>query len=297
MQLTLDCVPCLLTQMNKVMRVMGMDDDGARAAMRELLERLSRADLSVTPPDLSRVAWGVISRHAGTDNAYAEIKRAFNDDMLAFYPEIQAMIRDAGDPDLEAIKLAIVGNIVDFGAVHGIDRDGVLAAIDELERKPLAIDDRADLYAALAQAETLLYLGDNCGEIVFDKAFISYLRRRFPHLRIAYAVRGGPALNDVTRDDAEQVGMAQVAEVLDNGDNAPGTVLTAVSPEFRARFDGADVVIAKGQGNFESLNAVERGNVYLLFMAKCEVVATAANTERMSLVCMQAGSRDIRWSR
>ena len=296
MRMVYDCIPCLLKQMNNVMRVIGMDDERAKAAIRDLLRHFLQADLDETPPDLSRGAWAIISRHAGTDDPYAEMKAHFNREMLAIYPDMLDMIRRSDDPDREAIKLTIVGNIIDFGAVQDIDREGVMAAIERVEHESLVVDHSAQLFGALGHVGTLLYLGDNCGEIAFDKALIAYLRERFPRLDVFYAVRGQPILNDVTREDAEMVGMAEVATVVDNGDGAPGTVLTAVSPEFRALFCAADVVIGKGQGNFESLSAVDRDDVYLLFMAKCEVVAAVVGVEPMSLVCLKANAQQGHWS-
>ena len=295
MRISYDCIPCLLRQMNHAMRAVNMDDAGAEAAIRQLLRYFLDADLGQSPPDLSRGAWAVIAQQAGTDDPYRQIKARFNREMLAYYDDLEGMIQRAPDPDLAAVKLAITGNIIDLGAVQGIDRQGVLAALRQASHKPLVVDDTAALYGALARATTLLYLGDNCGEIVFDKAFIAHLSRRFPALQVHYGVRGSPILNDVTRADAQMVGMDQVATVVDNGDAAPGTVLDAVSPEFRALFYDADVVIGKGQGNFESLGGVDRPHVYLLFMAKCQVVAGLLGVEPMSLVCMEANARPIAW--
>lgn len=144
------------------------------------------------------------------------------------------------------------------------------------------------MYEKLKKADTLLYLGDNCGEIVFDKVFIEYLKDIFPNLKIFYGVRGRPIINDGTLEDAEMVGMREVAKVLDNGDGAPGTVIEDVREEFRRLFYGADIVIAKGQGNYETLSGTDREEVYLLFMAKCGVVAKKIGVETMSLIRMKS---------
>lgn len=294
MRVTYDCIPCLLKQCTHVMRVAGTGDETTKEALRAVLAYFADADLDEMPPTLSRGAWAIIAEHAGTDDPYAAIKARFDRELLDYEPLIRKRMLEAEAPAL-AVKLAILGNLVDLGANQRIQKGDVLEAMAKIAEKPLAIDDHAALFADLAQAETLLYLGDNCGEIVFDKAFIDYLSHRFPELGVTYAVRGSPVLNDVTRVDAEIVGMAEVAEVVDNGDGAPGTVLCAVSPSFRDRFESADVVIGKGQGNFESLSAVDRERVYLLFMAKCEVISQVVGVPPRSLICMAANRHQIRW--
>lgn len=291
MQMTYDCIPCLLKQCNLVLRTADLADDVAEDALRELLRFFADADLSGTPPMLSRAAWGLMTRRAGTDDPFADIKTRFNRGLLAHYD----LIRQRMDTPRSALKLAILGNIIDLGANQTIDQETVLAAMEDIAAQRLVIDDQQALWQDLAQARTLLYLGDNCGEIVFDKAFIAYLREAFPTLAVQYAVRGRPIINDVTRVDAQMVGMDQVATVIDNGDGAPGTLLDSVSPAFRAAFDAADVIIGKGQGNFESLNDVARPRVYLCFMAKCAVVSAIVGAPPMSLICMDPQRHQVSW--
>jgi uncharacterized protein with ATP-grasp and redox domains len=143
------------------------------------------------------------------------------------------------------------------------------------------------LMADLAGAKTLLYLGDNCGEICFDKLLIRRVREVFPALKVYYGVRGEPVVNDATLEDARLVGMEEAAQVIDNGDGSLGTVLSRVSPAFRSVWDSADVVIAKGQGNYESL-CEESKTMYFLMTVKCAVIARMTGLKQGSLVCMRS---------
>lgn len=182
-------------------------------------------------------------------------------------------------PPLEAaVRLAIVGNLLDLGAKTQLSEEAVLAAFEEALNEPLlgSIEALAD---AIRTARRILYLADNAGEIVFDRDLLAQL----PVGGFTVAVRGGPILNDATLVDAEETGMTVLGEVMTNGSDAPGTLLEDCSAAFRSRFAEADLVIAKGQGNFESLSRVAKP-VFHLLKVKCEVVAKALRCRRGSLV-------------
>ena len=133
----------------------------------------------------------------------------------------------------------------------------------------------------------MLYLGDNCGEIVTDKIFIREIKRQFPQINCFYAVKGFAVLNDVTMSDADMINMYEVATVISNGSKAAGTVLNDVSNDFKMIFDNADVIISKGQGNFESLYPINKENLFFLLIAKCSVIAKLFNVPVMSAICMK----------
>jgi uncharacterized protein with ATP-grasp and redox domains len=199
---------------------------------------------------------------------------------------LRELIDESANKFRTAVKIAITGNIIDFGAKHDIEEKDILREVDSMSSKPLFIDHHKALQSQLQESKSVMILGDNCGEIVFDRLLIEQIKKLNPDLEIIYAVRGAPIINDVTMLDAEQVRMHEVARIIDNGHDAPGTEITAVSGSFRKEFYAADVVISKGQGNFESLSHIDRTGIFFLFMVKCNAVAKQAGAPRGSLVCL-----------
>jgi hypothetical protein len=194
------------------------------------------------------------------------------------YPGFKKMVFDSGNSFETAMRLAIAGNIIDYGVSDHFD---LQEALDKVLFSGFAIDHSAELEKAAAKAKTILYLGDNAGEIVFDKLFIETMM----HPNLWFAVRGSPVINDATMEDARYVGMDEVAHVIPNGYDAPSTLLEHCSAEFRELFDRADLIISKGQGNLEGLldNQTER-EIYFLLMVKCDVVADVLGVPKGSFV-------------
>jgi hypothetical protein len=178
-----------------------------------------------------------------------------------------------------ALRLAIAGNIMDYGAANSFD---IHETIEHVLSVKFAIDKTKQLKQRISQAKSILYLGDNAGEIVFDKLFIEVLR----HPDLTYVVRGGVTLNDATLEDAETVGMMSVANVITNGFDAPSTVLEKSSDEFLAYFQSADLIISKGQGNLEGLIHEKDSRCFFLLMVKCEVMAEFLNVDKGSIVVL-----------
>lgn len=287
MQTTLSCIPCLIKQGIKIADFLNVDDLQSEEMMREILDSLRKEDYKNTPPHLAKKVYSIICKFVQTDDPYKEIKEYYNKELLGMEDNLKEMIADSSDSFNSALKFAITGNIIDFGTEFQITKEFIFEKMEEVHQKQLRINDSIEMYEKLKNSKTLLYLGDNCGEIVMDKIFIQHIKNIFPNLNITYGVRGKPIINDVTREDAKMVKMEEVAEILDNGDGAPGTVMKDVKDEFKKFFYASDIVIAKGQGNYETLSGIDREDVYLLFMAKCDVVAKKMDVETMSLVCMK----------
>ena len=287
MQLNLNCILCNLKQVLTVTDFAGLDDCRKELVMREVLEYLQATSYKRSNPEVIRGTWEIITRQLGDTDPYAAIKRAYNEKMLSLTPAIQNVIDQAADGFFAALKIAITGNLIDFVARQSLDEKLLLEKISTAEEQRLAVDDSKKLYEKLKTAATLLYLGDNCGEIVIDKLFIEQIKRDFPSLQISYGVRGQAIVNDVTAEDALQVGMGEVAEIISNGDGSLGTVVAKTSAAFQQAFYAADVIIAKGQGNYESLSEIDRDAIYFLFMAKCEPVAKALGVNKLSIVCRE----------
>lgn len=267
MKTSLDCIPCFVRQALDACRKVTADPVIHEKLLREVLVWVSEVDLSVSPPVLAQRIHRRLRELTGEVDPYREAKDQHNQMALSLFPALQAELIGCNDPFSRAVHLAIAGNIIDLGAKSGLTDEDIHASLEQAASEGL-LGDLAAFRAAVAGAKRILYLADNAGEIVFDRLLIEQL----PLDRVTLAVRGGPILNDVTRIDAQTVGLDQLVAVIDNGSDAPGTVLATCSDEFKQHFSGADLIISKGQGNFETLSEATE-NIFFLFKAKCPVVA------------------------
>lgn len=267
MKTPLDCLPCLLRQATEAIRLGIKDSDVDLMVIRELLLASTTLDFDQSPPKLSGALQAQLRAITGCDDPYREAKIRFNRLALELLPPLAAAVARSVDPFASAVRLAIAGNVIDLGAKSGLTEDEAREAAASALDQPL-IGPLSAFHHAASRSRRILYLCDNAGEIVFDRVLIEQL----PPASVTVAVRGRAVLNDATREDAITAGLAELAELIDNGSSAPGTVLTDCSPEFRRRFAEADLIIAKGQGNFESLNDVS-APLFCLFRVKCAFVA------------------------
>lgn len=273
MMTSLDCVPCFVRQALEAARVVSDNPVIHEQILREVLHMIACADLKQPPPVLAQRMHQRLRELTASPDPYRAAKERFNGLALDLLPELAARIKKAADPFELAVRLAAAGSIIDLAAKTGL-ADGDLKLELELALSDPIAGDLDSFRAAIRTAARILYLTDNAGEIVFDRLLIE----QFPTRRVTVAVRGAPVINDATRMDARSAGLDQVAEVIDNGSDAPGTVLEDCSPEFRARFEHADVIVAKGQGNFETLSDTE-ANILFLLKIKCPVVAAQTSIE------------------
>jgi hypothetical protein len=274
MKTYVDCMPCFMNQAIRGPRRFTDDPAVIEAVSREVAAELARYDFSHPPPVLGGAVNRIISRHLGVDDPYRDEKRRFNGLALGLLPGLRERIERSADPFETAVRLAAAGNAIDFGSPGG-RTDGRLA---ELFEAALTADITgggapaiARLGGAAARAGSILYLADNAGEIALDRLLIE----RLPPGSVTVAVRSGPVINDVLRADADQVGLPEVATVIESGVAMPGTPLELCSDQLREHFRAVDLVISKGQGNFETLSEAPRA-VWFLLMIKCEVVARHA---------------------
>ncbi len=287
MKLQQECVTCIIAQVKNVTTMLNLSESESEAAMRDTHAYLAKANYEGCTPESMGELWQILLTHVGEADPYAAIKSRCNQEAMKMLPETRAKIARAKEPFTVALKYAIAGNLIDYGLEHPVSIEEQNAQIDKIASTAFSIDDSENLLDAMSRAKTMLYLGDNAGEIVFDKLLIEQIRNRFPLLELFYVVKGSAVLNDVTYAEAEEVGMAEVARVIDNGDASPGTVLPRTSEAFQRAFLTADVVLSKGQGNFESLSGVEKENLFFLFTAKCDTVCLEAGVPKFSIVCMQ----------
>lgn len=230
----------------------------------------------LSSPEIQRNLFYKLRELTGIFDMYADEKRESNEKALALYDEWQPKVKDSDDPFMLALRLSIAGNIMDYGANIRFNVD---ETIQQVLSADFAIDHSEKLREKIAAAEKILYLGDNAGEIVFDRLFIEQLGKK-----VVFAVKNAPVLNDVTLEDAKKSGMDRVAEIISNGYDAPSTVLYKCSHEFRKHYDEADLIISKGQGNFEGLIHEKDPRLFFLLMVKCDVIAEHIHAPKKSFI-------------
>lgn len=267
MKTAYDCIPCFVRQTLDAVRFATEDETIHAAVLREVLKAVSDMDLAMCPPLMGQQIHRIIRRHANNSDPYRSVKEKFNRHALSLYPELKRLVAASKSPFDTAVRLAIAGNIIDFGTTTAVDAGVVRDTVDAVLSGPLN-GDSGELAAAVESAGNILYLGDNTGEIVFDRLLVEELPRK----RVTFAVRGGPIINDATMEDALSTGMPDLVPVIDNGTDVPGTDLEQCSRKFREAFEAADLVIAKGQGNYETLSD-NRQSIFFLLKAKCPVIA------------------------
>jgi uncharacterized protein with ATP-grasp and redox domains len=225
---------------------------------------------------MGRIIHSIIKEQAHNDDPYEEIKCKSNEIALAVYPHLKSMVRKAKDCLLKAVKVAIAGNIIDYGAVFNLDINKEIETILRYEEDNIRNGDKYFIYKDfvkhLDKTRTLLYLADNAGEIVFDRILIEEIKAAYPGMRIYFAVRGQPIINDCTIKDAITAGIDKITTLITSGSDAPGTILSCCSPQFLHIWQQSDLIISKGQGNFESLSGAQ-GNIFFMFIVKCQPLA------------------------
>jgi uncharacterized protein with ATP-grasp and redox domains len=268
MRTYLDCFPCFVRQALDAARFATDDEQVHARVVQEVFRLAARMDTHQPPPVIGQQIHRLIRRVTGKEDPYHEQKRRSNELALRLYAELEQDVAEAVNPLEAAVRLAIAGNILDFGVNSSLaytEAEQVINAALDAEFDGQALPAFAD---CVAQARDILYLGDNAGEVVFDRVLIE----RLPRDKVTFVVKGSPVINDATMADAETAGLTDLVEVITNGSDGPGTVLQTCSPQFRERFARADLIVAKGQGNYESLSEVDK-SMFFILKAKCPVIA------------------------
>lgn len=255
---------------------------------KELKERFTLEMISLyqdvwnksSSPEFARELHIKLKNYTGNHDPYEVTKKQCNDLVLNMYSDLKNQVITSDDPFGTALRLAIAGNIIDYAAGNDFD---VHATINKVLHSDFAINHSDRLKTAVKKANSIFYLGDNAGEIVFDKLFIE----TFDHPNVVFAVRGAPVINDVTLFDAEYVDMGDIAKVISNGYDAPSTILEHCSPGFMDIYKHADLIISKGQGNLEGLLEIEDPRIFSLLMVKCDVIAERLKVKKGDFVVSQ----------
>lgn len=278
MKTYLDCYPCFLRQALDAARMSGADESLQKVVLDRVLEVLGGICSSSTPPEIGDQVHRIVRQETGTRDPYQKLKEISTHQALALYPRLKALVVEADDPLEASIRLSIAGNIIDFAPEQEYDLGETIKRVLD---QPFTVDDRAAFEEVLAGAEWVLYLADNAGETVFDRVLIEMLS-----VPVVYAVKGGPILNDATREDAMAADVDQVAEIFNTGSDSPGTILDRCSDEFRRLYDEAELIIAKGQANYETLSE-EGPKVFFLLQTKCPIIARDVGVPVGSIVIRQ----------
>ncbi|MCK4292775.1 MAG: DUF89 family protein [Planctomycetes bacterium] len=282
-----DCIPCFVRQALDSVRMTTGDEQVQEKVLREVLRLGSEMDLRRSPPAMAQRIHRLIREITGAKDPYLEVKNRYNRLALEMYPELKERIETSADPLEAALRLAIAGNIIDLGVKTSIKELDIEKIINDSLTADFDGRRIEEFRNAVSRAEKILYLADNAGEIVFDRLLIE----RLPCEKVTVVVKGVPVINDAMLEDAEFAGLTEIVEVIDNGSDAPGTILESCSQTFRDRFEEADLIIAKGQGNYETLSDIDK-DIFFILKAKCHVIAKDLGCEMGEMILQRGKSFD-----
>lgn len=274
-----DCIPCFVRQTLDSVRLITDNEKIQEQVMRKVLNLLSDMNFYQSPPAMAQKIHRTIRKLTGIKDPYMQMKNRFNKLALEMYPELRERLINSDEPLETAVRLAIAGNIIDLGVKTGLTEAQIEKTIAQSLTDPLDTKTLKEFRKATNQAKNILYLGDNAGEIVFDRLLIEQL----PAENITFVVKAHPIINDATIEDALIAGLTDIVHVIDNGSDAPGTILENCSQDFQRRFNEADLIIAKGQGNYETLSDVNK-EIFFILRAKCPVIARHLGCEIGSMI-------------
>lgn len=285
MHMNNECLLCQVKALQKRMDTFEVALEKRPQVIKQLEKYILGIDVENSySPEITRNILHTLNEFTNINDPYEKEKQDSNSELLARYDEFKQRIKDSKNPFDTALRLAIAGNIIDFGPNHKFD---ISETIERVLTSELAIDDSAELKAEIKKAKSILYLGDNCGEIVLDKLFLETIN----HPNVIFAVREKPILNDATKKEAIEVGIPEVAHLISNGDDSPSTLLHRVSPEFLEIYKSADVIIAKGMGNFEGLMDETDPRLFYLLMIKCHVIGEKVGAQNGDFVVKRCASK------
>ncbi|MCD6269580.1 MAG: DUF89 family protein, partial [Deltaproteobacteria bacterium] len=280
MKTYLDCLPCFMNQIVRIGRMLNLSEADCFAMMCEFAGHFAEIELADPPPKTSIKLYDMINRYTGLEDPFRKIKDESTEKALGLYPELKRRVNTAAVPLSLAAKFAVAGNVIDFGVASKFDLNAELERVVEAGSFGKWQED--DFFESLAQAEWLLYLGDNTGETVMDRLFIETIIKETA-TPVTYVVREKPIINDAVMADAVAAGIDGCAKIISSGCRAPGTVLDLCNPEFLKLFHSAPLIVSKGQGNFETLSEV-KAPIFFFLKAKCQVVAEHLNVNLGELV-------------
>lgn len=276
------CVECIINQSRRVTEAIRADS----ALSKRMVDRVETLgeefDFTQSPPEVASYVYEQMAELAGMEDLYGELKAHATEKAKTFIPQLHQELENSSDKLLTAIKIAVAGNVIDLAAEVTFDLNEEMEKIFDTN---FAYDDMDQLQSALEKASTLLYIGDNVGEHIFDYLCIETLQTLYPELQISYMVRGNPIINDVTMLEAKEAGFDRLCTLVDSGVNTPGFAYERANEMSQKLFDEADLVITKGMGNYECLSPSPRTNLCYLLKVKCNVVANSLGQSVGDIIC------------
>lgn len=275
MKTYLACIPCFMQQAYRTSKLATDDQKKIKAVLDSVGEMIKSVSMENTPPETGDVIYKKIREVTSNHDPYKEIKQKNIDEALELYADLKEIVKNSDDPLLTAIRIAIAGNVIDLGVNKKFN---IVEDLQKILKQDFAVFDYDAFREQLSQAKSILYIGDNAGESVFDRILIEQM-----HKPATFVVREIPVINDCIIDDALASGLQDVAEIISSGSTAPATILSLCNKEFLDRFKNADLVISKGQGNYEGLSEVNR-SVFFMLKAKCKVIANDLAVQENDIV-------------
>ena len=276
MKAHLDCIPCFQKQALQATRFVTEDLEIQESILRKVINALMKEDWNKTPPQLARVVHGIVKEITGAKDPYKDVKKKYNDIALKLYPELKKMVQNSKTPLKTAVKLAIAGNVIDFGAKSDFDLN---ETISQVLKKALKIDDFSELVKGLEKSKSITYIFDNTGEIVFDKLLLETILENYKIEKFKFALKSAPIINDATQEDADYVGLNKFSNIkyIKVNVGIPESGLERWEKDFIKEIRQSDLIISKGQGNYEALS--NNKDIFFLLMAKCPVIARDLGVE------------------
>jgi len=275
MKTYLDCYPCFLKQALSAARRADASEEQQKDILLAAMNELEALPSGSMPPDMAYKIHKLVREKTKNLDPYKQAKEQATQEALDFYPQLKIKVESSVDPLEMAVRIAIAGNIIDLGVTESYDLESTL---NRVLAQPFAINDLEVFRERLSAVNSILYLADNAGETVFDRILIEQIDKP-----VTYAVKAGPIINDATYEDAIAAGIDQVAEIIDNGSQAPGTMFEKCSESFMQHFEQAELIIAKGQANYESLSDYS-APLFFLLQAKCNVIARDLGVSETDIV-------------
>jgi hypothetical protein len=283
MNLKSDCLACLLNQSLRVAKNLNLDEETSKKMIQMASASIATYD-NVTPPVAAADLYPKLGAIIDEEDLYKELKALSTLEAMKLLPQVKKSLDDAPNKLKGAIKSAVAGNVIDFATPNHFDLDEEFKKVFET---PFAIDDEARFLAKLEEAKSFMIIGDNVGEHVFDKLLLEVIKENYPNLQLFYAVRGKAIINDVTLEEAKEIGIDDVVNLVNSGVDTPGLAYDHASEEFMELYNSMDLIIAKGMGNYECLEGVKDARIFHLFKVKCDVVSRDVGASLGSLIFMR----------
>lgn len=282
MNITQTCIECIINQSKRVGDTLGLDVS-TKEQIVDLTTYMSKSfSFFKTPPEVATPVYEAIAKTIKTDDIYKDIKLKSTKQALSLLPRLQTILKNSKDKFLTATKIAVAGNVIDLASEFKFDLEKEL---DKIFETRFAIDDTKKFYNKLSVSKKVVVLGDNAGEHIFDKLYIQTLKEIFKDIEFFYFTRGKPIINDITYDEAIKAGFDEVCEVINSGVPTPGFVYSLANKKAKELFDGADLIISKGMGNYECLTPSHKKDIVFLLKVKCSVVASSIGLDIGDIVC------------